>query len=85
MRIFDTQFNAMTTLNIKEDLELGKTNFDTLEELLDYLTEYQEKHFELSDAHKSIIDQRLQELKDNPESVKPWDQVKSELRSSRGR
>ena len=64
------------TLNIKDSkleffLELIKNfNFINLE---------QTDEFELTEAHKTILDQRLNNYKNNPDSYLDWEEVQKDI------
>jgi len=55
----------MTTISFDKNLKLNKNHFKDLEDFQLYLIKNLQNS-ELSDEHKYILDQRLDDLNDNP-------------------
>jgi hypothetical protein len=53
--------------------------FMELIDSLNYKTIVDVDSFELSDAHKEILDQRLENYENHPESYLSWDEVSQEI------
>ena len=69
----------MTTISFDENINLNKYHFKTLEDFQLYLIQTSKKS-ELSPAHKSILDDRLADAKENPENCISLDKLKSSIR-----
>ena len=70
----------MTKITINKDVKLSKTHFADLEELQEEILYQLHTNFELSDQHKEILDQRLNELDNGSKSGKSWSEVRSNLK-----
>lgn len=78
----------MATVDLKKNvLDYVNNADDRLLRMIKALVEsYREtdEHPELSEAHKKILDQRLADHKENPDSGRDWPEVRSELRAKYG-
>lgn len=72
----------MTTISIKEDLDLDRTSFDTLEEFQMYLLLKKSEH-QLSNEHIKIIKERIKEADTCEEPGLSWEAVKKGLEKRR--
>lgn len=72
----------MTTISIKEELNLDKTSFDTLEEFQTYilLKKNEQLHFP---EHIKIVQERLKEADACEEPGLSWEAVKEGLKKRR--
>jgi hypothetical protein len=69
----------MTTIHIEEELNLDKTHFKTMEEFQLYLMmkeRIQPEDYSLSDAHKTIIDDRVAEADANQDNYVTYQEFK---------
>ena len=48
------------------------------------ITTEENAEYELSSEHKAILDQRIEQHKENPDSGKPWNDVKNSLKEKYG-
>jgi len=69
----------MTTISFEENIDIKKFNFKTLEDFQLYLVKKLQKS-ELSSEHKKIIDNRLEETKQNPSNFITLDELKSSIK-----
>ena len=72
----------MTTITIKNSSKFDKTEFDTIEEFQLYLLEV-EQNSELSSLHKSILDNRLLNVKNKPNEFLSLNELKSAIKRSK--
>ena len=49
-----------------------------VQELWDEVAE-EAAHLPLSEAHRQLLDQRLQQHEENPDDVEPWEKVRDDL------
>lgn len=64
-------------------LILSEQSEAMLQRIKDLYQKSEEINFELTDAHKNILNQRLADHKANPESGSSWDEVKQRILSQR--
>ena len=57
----------MTTIIFEENMQLEKTHFKSVEEFQLYLMKIRQKAA-LSEAHKKILDSRIEEARRNPDN-----------------
>lgn len=69
----------MTTVTFSEEVELGRIHFDSIEDFQNHLLMIKEKQ-ELSDEHKSILDERLKDSEFNPDSHLSIEDLKKEIK-----
>jgi hypothetical protein len=69
----------MTIISIKEKLNFEQNEFDTLEEFQLYLL-LQQENSQLSDAHKTILETRINEANLANEPSSSWEVVKANLK-----
>ena len=69
----------MTTISIKENLDLSQTHFDTLEDFEMYVVALRQQS-DLSTAHQTILDQRLTDRSQNPDDTMSVEELKASLR-----
>ena len=85
---FGKSEREMATVDLKKNvLDYVKNADDRLLRMIKALVEsYQEtdEHPGLSEAHKKILDERLADHKENPDSGREWSEVKSELGAKYG-
>lgn len=72
----------MTTITIDDDSEFSKKHFANVEELQEYLLLEKQKA-PLSYAHKQILDERIQELKDHPQDSLTREEGMKQIRRNR--
>jgi len=68
----------MTTITIKNDENIFRTNFDTLSDFQLYILQIQRESGP-SEAHKRILDVRFLDAKNNPGNSIPYDELKSSI------
>lgn len=68
----------MTTITISENINFKKRHFESVEELQEYLLLVKQEE-ELSNEHKSILDERLEDLKNNPKDSLSLEELKSSI------
>ncbi len=68
----------MTTISFKEEININKFNFKTLEEFQLYIVQ-QLQQSDLDSNHKKILDNRLKEAQQNPNNFITLDQLKSSI------
>ncbi len=70
----------MTTITIKNGQNLSRTQFDSIADLQDYLLLLStQNEIELTKEHKAILDERIQDLKENPDNFLSFKQFKTSL------
>lgn len=57
---------------------------EAFKNLLQYRKNVSGDTYEISDEHKEILDQRLEDHKANPDAGKSWTELKSDLRTKYG-
>ena len=67
----------MTTITIAENIDLKKLHFESLEELQTHLLMLQQAA-ELGDGHKEILDLRLEEAEQSPDTSRPQSHPKTQ-------
>lgn len=68
----------MTTIVFDENMQLGKTHFKSVEEFQLYLIKIRQKSG-LSEAHKKILDTRIEDAHSNPDNFISLEALKSSL------
>lgn len=71
----------MTTITIAENINLEKNHFESVEEFQAYLLLSRQEE-ELSEEHKAILDNRLEEAKNNPNNKITLEELKKSIRRS---
>jgi hypothetical protein len=71
----------MTSISFEEHIDRNKSHFKTLEEFQMYIFQNLQKS-DLSDAHKIILDDRLKDAQQYPDSFITLKEVKSSFRKS---
>ena len=70
----------MTTITIKNGEKLSRSIFESLKDLQQYLTSIStEDDYELTDAHKKILDERLLDAKNNPDNSISFEELKASI------
>jgi hypothetical protein len=69
----------MTSITIDKDIKLSKTHFSSIEELQEALLLVQHEQFELSDAHKKILDEREREADNATDKGLTWEEVEASI------
>jgi len=60
------------------------TFIEAVKNMIQSMRKIKESSYEISEAHKLILDERLAEHMANPNSGRSWDEVKSDLQSKYG-
>ena len=70
----------MTTQPIIENFRKLSPNEKVrlVQELWDEIAE-EASHLPLSETHRQLLDQRLQQHEENPDDVEPWEKVRDDL------
>lgn len=70
----------MTTITIKNGHTLSRNKFENIADLQDYLISIsvQNEH-EISDEHKTILDERIKEAKENSDNFMTFNQFKASI------
>ncbi|NVJ46760.1 MAG: hypothetical protein HWE21_16940 [Cytophagia bacterium] len=71
----------MTTITIAENINLEKNHFESVEEFQAHLLLSRQEE-ELSEEHKAILDDRLEEEKNNPNNKITLEELKKSIRRS---
>lgn len=69
----------MTTITISENINLEKRHFESVEEFQTYLLLSRQEQ-DLSEEHKAILDERLEEMEHSPEKGITLEELKSEIK-----
>lgn len=69
----------MTTISFEEPINFGRSHFRNLEDSQMYLIQSLQSS-ELSPAHKSILDDRLEELESNPDNSITLNELKTSIK-----
>lgn len=69
----------MTTITISENINLEKRHFESVEEFQTYLLLSRQEQ-DLSEEHKAILDERLEEMEHSPEKGITLEKLKSEIK-----
>ncbi len=68
----------MTTITIDEHIDLDRNHFESIEEFQMYLLEWKQAS-ELSSEHKAILDSRLADADENPDSFLSLEELKQSI------
>lgn len=69
----------MTTITIKNGQKITKTSFENIEDLQEYLFSVYLENSELSNLHTAILDERLNDVEQNPANFVSFDKLKKVL------
>lgn len=69
----------MTTITISENINLQKKHFESVEEFQTYLLLSRQEE-DLSEEHKTILDERLEEMERSPEKGITLEELKSRIK-----
>ena len=69
----------MTTITFDEPVDFTRNHFRNIDDFQLYIIQKMQKE-ELSPAHKSVINDRLEEFERNPENFITLDELKSSLK-----
>ncbi len=68
------------TITIKNGHILSRNKFESIADLQDYLISISvQNEYEISDEHKTILDERLKDAKENPDNFMSFNQFKASL------
>lgn len=68
----------MTTITIDEHIDLERNHFESVEEFQMYLLQWKQTS-ELSADHKTILDKRLADAEENPDSFISVEELKQSI------
>lgn len=69
----------MTTITIDEHIDLERNHFESVEEFQMYLLQWKQMS-ELSAEHKTILDNRLTDAEENPNSCLSMEELRQSIR-----
>jgi hypothetical protein len=69
----------MTTITIDEHIDLERNHFESVEEFQMYLLQWKQMS-ELSAEHKTILDNRLTDAEENPDSCLSMEELRQSIR-----